>query len=109
MRPHRYEQLPDIDLQPMDPVRGIPLDRQAASMRQLRAAHNRIADSFRERDLLMQAWALSHSLSRHDMAVATGLVKSRVDQIIRDLTLADTALKQKEAEETGRRATPNAR
>jgi hypothetical protein len=32
----------------------------------------------------MTAWALSNSLSRQDMAVATGLVKSRVDQIIRE-------------------------
>ena len=32
----------------------------------------------------MTAWALSNSLSRQDMAVATGLAKSRVDQIIRE-------------------------
>jgi hypothetical protein len=39
---------------------------------------------YRERDGLMTAWALSNSLSRQDMSVATGLVKSRVDQIIRE-------------------------
>jgi hypothetical protein len=53
-------------------------------MRRLRAPHNRAALGYRERDDLMTAWSLSNSLSRHDMAVATGLVKSRVDQIIRE-------------------------
>jgi hypothetical protein len=36
----------------------------------------------------MAAWALSNSLSREDMAIATGLAKSRVDQIIRESYLA---------------------
>lgn len=36
----------------------------------------------------MTAWALSNSLSRDDMAIATGLAKSRVDQIIRENYLA---------------------
>ena len=44
-----------------------------------------IPNSTIHRDRQMQAWALSNSLSRHDMAVAVGLVKSRIDQIIRDL------------------------
>jgi RHS repeat-associated protein len=53
-------------------------------MRELRAAQNKAAAGFRERDDLMTAWALSNSLSRQDMALATGLAKSRVDQIIRE-------------------------
>ena len=36
----------------------------------------------------MTAWALSNSLSREDMATATGLAKSRVDQIVRENYLA---------------------
>jgi hypothetical protein len=84
MRPPRHQLLPEVDLQPAHPLRDLPLDSQAEGMRQLRAAHNRAAMGYRERDGLMTAWALSNSLSRQDMAVATGLVKSRVDQIIRE-------------------------
>jgi hypothetical protein len=40
------------------------------------------------------------------MAIATGLVKSRVDQIIRDLSLADNARKAREAVERVRRHAP---
>ncbi len=32
----------------------------------------------------MTAWVLSKSLSRGDMAIATGLAESRVDQIVRE-------------------------
>ena len=53
-------------------------------MRRLRAMHNDIPLGYQRRDGQMTAWALSRSLSRADMAVATGLAKSRVDQIIRD-------------------------
>jgi hypothetical protein len=84
MRPHRHQLLPKTDLQPTNPIRDVPLDIQAESMRRLRAAHNQAALGYRERDGLMTAWALSNSLSRQDMAVATGLAKSRVDQIIRE-------------------------
>src|ERR1700682_3178511 len=84
MRPHRHQVLPDEDLRPTIPIRDVPLDSQAESMRQLRAAHNQAALGYRERDGLMTAWTLSNSLSRHDMAVATGLAKSRFDQIIRE-------------------------
>ena len=42
----RYEVLPDEDLQPQHPVPGVPLERQAEAMRELRAMHNEIlADS----------------------------------------------------------------
>ena len=75
-------------------------------MRKLRAMHNEIPNSTIHRDRQMQAWALSNSLSRHDMAVAVGLVKSRVDQIIRDLTLLDQARKAREAYERLRRHMP---
>ncbi len=75
-------------------------------MRKLRAMHNEIPNSTIHRDRQMQAWALSNSLSRQDMAVAVGLVKSRVDQIIRDLTLLDQARKAREAYERLRRHMP---
>ena len=49
-------------------------------MRELRQAQNLIADGHAVRDGLMHAWALTNTLSRRDMALATGLAKSRVDQ-----------------------------
>lgn len=104
--PPRYEVLPEGDLQPTNPVHGVPIAVQAESMRKLRAMHNEIPNSTINRDRQMQAWALSNSLSRHDMAVAVGLVKSRVDQIIRDLTLLDQARNAQEAYERLRRHMP---
>ena len=104
--PPRYEVLPDEDLQPANPVHGVAIELQAESMRKLRAMHNEIPNSTIQRDRQMQAWALSNSLSRQDMAVAVGLVKSRVDQIIRDLTLLDQARKAREAYERLRRICP---
>src|SRR4051794_33079783 len=81
---HRYERLPDDVLAPTRPIRDVPIDVQAGHMRELRGAQNQIADGHAVRDGLMHAWALSSTLSRHDMAVATGLAKSRVDQLIRE-------------------------
>ncbi|HEX7298908.1 MAG TPA: hypothetical protein VF257_07855 [Solirubrobacteraceae bacterium] len=107
MRPHRYALLPDEDLQPTDPVPHVPVKRQAEAMRELRSMHNQIPNGYLKRDRQMQAWALSNSVSRRDIAVATGLVKSRVDQIIRDLTLADDARKAREAVERVRRHLPD--
>ncbi len=57
-------------------------------MRALRAMHNEIPLGYHKRDGQMTAWTLSNSLSREDMARATGLAKSRVDQIIRENYLA---------------------
>ncbi len=75
-------------------------------MRELRAMHNDIPHGFIRRDRQMQAWALSNSLSRQDMAIAVAMHKSRVDQIIRDLTLADRAVKAQRALEQIRRHMP---
>jgi DNA-binding PucR family transcriptional regulator len=75
-------------------------------MRKLRTMHNKIPNSTIHRDRQMQAWALSNSLSRNDMAVAVGLVKSRIDQIIRDLTLLDQARNAQEAYERLRQHMP---
>jgi hypothetical protein len=104
--PPRYAVLPKEDLQPTNPVHGVPIEVQAESMRKLRAMHNEIPNSTIQRDRQMQAWALSNSLSRQDMAVAVGLVKSRVDQIIRDLTLLDQARNAREAYDRLRRHMP---
>jgi hypothetical protein len=103
----RYEVLPDEDLEPKHPVLGVPLDRQAEAMRELRAMHNEIPNGFIRRDRQMQAWALSNSLSRQDMAIAVSMHKSRVDQIIRELTLADRAIKARRALEQMRRHMPD--
>lgn len=57
-------------------------------MRALRAIHNEIPLGYQKRDGQMTAWALTNSVSREDMAIATGLAKSRVDQIVRENYLA---------------------
>jgi hypothetical protein len=77
--------MPDDDLQPTRPVPHVSIEVQAASMR---AMHNEIPLGYQKRDGQMTAWALSDSLSREDMAIATGLAKSRVDQIVRENYLA---------------------
>lgn len=86
---HRYSHLPEEPLAPSRPVPGAPIAVQVEHMRELREAQNQIADAHAIRDGLMHAWALSNTLSRHDMAVATGLAKSRVDQLIREATERD--------------------
>lgn len=88
MRHHRHDLLPDDDLRPTRPVPHVPIEVQAESMRALRAMHNEIPLGYQRRDGQMTAWALSNSLSRDDMAIATGLAKSRVDQIVRESYLA---------------------
>lgn len=100
---HRHEQLPDEPPVPTNPVPGVSLETQVEHMRELRAATNDIATGFRLRDQLMQAWALSNTLSRKDMAVAAGLAKSRVDQLIREITERDMALKRAGAAERAAR------
>lgn len=95
MRLHRHQLLPDVALQPHDPVPSVSVESQEAKMRELRAAHNKAALGYRERDGLMTAWALSNTVSRRDMARATGLAKSRVDQIIRETHLAERELRQR--------------
>jgi hypothetical protein len=82
-RPHRYTQLPDVPLAPTKPIPDVPIEVQSANMRELRRLHNDIAQGWWLRDDRMASFASSNTVSREDMAVATGLVKSRVDQIIR--------------------------
>jgi hypothetical protein len=84
MRHHRHDLLPDEQLQPTHPVPHVPIEVQAASMRTLRTIHNEIPLGYQKRDGQMTAWATSNRLSREDMAIATGLAKSRVDQIVRE-------------------------
>jgi hypothetical protein len=83
-RPHRHECL-DGDLEPTSTPAGVDRERQIESMRELRELSNDIAHAYFARDDRMLALALSGSLSRKDMARATGLNKSRVDQIIREM------------------------
>lgn len=106
--PPRYEVLPldDPALWPEQPVLGVDHDVQAQSMRLLRQLHNEIPNGYINRDRKMQAWALSNSLSRHDMARAIGVHKTRVDQIVRELTLLDQERKAKEIIERLRRHMP---
>jgi len=96
--PPRYDVLPldDPALWPEQPVPGVDQGVQAESMRNLRGLHNEIPNGYIKRDRQMQAWALSNSLSRHDMARAIGVHKTRVDQIVRELTLLDQERKARE-------------
>lgn len=84
-RAHRHDRLPEDNLWPTDTRPDMDPADQAAHMRELRAAQNGIADGYSNRDELLLAWATSNALSRSDMAVATGLAESRVNQIIREL------------------------
>lgn len=93
MRGPQDEQLPEDDLRPTQPVPGVSVESQAEKMRELRAAQNRGARGYRERDDLMAAWALSNTLSRSDMAIAIGKVPSRVNQIIRATTSREAEIR----------------
>ena len=53
-------------------------------MAELRELQNAISHGYQSRDDRMVALTLSNTVSRADMAIATGLAKSRVDQIIRE-------------------------
>jgi hypothetical protein len=105
-RPHRHAVLGAEDLEPTFTTRSHDYEGQLASMRELHELSNGIAYAYRRRDELMQALALSNSLSREDMARATGLAKSRVDQIIRELTDEDQRRRNAEALERARRHMP---
>lgn len=105
-RPHRYAVLIDDDLRPTFTTAAHDYGRQVQSMRELRELSNGIAASHYKRDRRMQALANSASLSRQDMATAAGLHKSRVDQIIRELTDLDERRRQAEASERIQRHMP---
>ena|SRR5690349_24820807 len=105
-RAHRYQHLPEGDLTPTHPIPGVPRAVQQAHMRELRAAQNGIANGHAVRDGLMLAWSLSNTLSRHDMALATGLAKSRVDQLIREAAEREIVRRNAEAAERVRRHMP---
>ena len=77
-------------------------------MLELRLAQNQIPAGHVLRDGLMQAWSLSNTLSRHDMAVATGLAKSRVDQLIREAAECDIARRNEAGREQIARHMPPA-
>ena len=103
---HRYNALPDEDLTPTRPIRDVPIAVQRDHMRELRESQNQIVNAHAIRDSLMLAWALSNTLSRHDMALATGLAKSRVDQLIREAAERDITRRNAEAAERVRRHMP---
>jgi hypothetical protein len=91
----------DDDLQPTAPVEGVPIEVQANSMRLLRRMRVAPEHPHELPDQLV-AWANSNSLSRPDMAVATGFDLDQVHQIIRetaerDRILTAGALKQQAA------------
>ena len=74
--------LPDEELYPTHTPAGVDPDLQADALRQLRRLHNAGLQAEFDRNDLMVANALSHSLSRPDMARAIGVSRSRVDQIL---------------------------
>lgn len=96
MRRPQDEILPEDELRPNQPIPGVSLESQAEKMRELRAAQNRGAQGYRERDDFMVAWALSNTLSRADMAVAIGRAPSRVNQIIRTTAQREAEIRTRE-------------
>jgi hypothetical protein len=76
-------------------------------MKELRALSSQISAAYRARDDLLHALALSEGLSRRDMATATGLNKSRVDQIIKEMAEEDQGRKNVAAAERVRRHLPS--
>ena len=74
--------LPDEDLRPTYTPLGVDPESQAESLCELRElANGGRAYEWRRNDRVV-ALALSHSLSRTDMARAIGVSRSRVDQLI---------------------------
>jgi hypothetical protein len=86
------------DLQPTNPMAGVPLYRQAARMRELHAT----AD-LATRDDLLYRLDNAGSLSRADMALATGLLEAEVGRIIRHRWEHDAELRHRRAEERSTR------
>jgi hypothetical protein len=101
VRGPQNELLPEGDLRPTQPVPNVSVESQVEKMGELRAAQNRGARGYRERDDLMVAWALSNTLSRADMAVAIGKVPSRINQIIRATASREAEIKSRELHARG--------
>lgn len=106
-KPHRYRDLPTAQLHPTKPVPGVPVNVQVEHMRELRELQNQISVGYLSRDDRMVALVLSNTLSRADMAVATGLAKSRVDQIIRETAARDEDRRAQAARERTSRHLPS--
>lgn len=104
-KPHRHDEVTgDLELTWTTPAH-LP-ERQAEFMVELRNLSNQIPTAYRARDELLHALAASESLSRRDMAAATGLNKSRVDQIILEMATADRERKNAAAASRTRRHIP---
>ena len=103
---HRHQAPPDEELLPTYSPPGHNYERQVECMKELRKLGTQISSAYRARDELLHALALSGSLSRHDMATATGLNKSRVDQIIREMAEEDRRQKNLAGGERTRRHLP---
>jgi len=91
----------DAVLEPARTPPGIERERQTEAMRQLCGLANSIASAYLARDDRIFALVLGGSLSRADIARATGLNKTRVDQIIRDMSERYTALRADGTENAG--------
>jgi hypothetical protein len=92
----------DGPLTPTSPVPGVSIEVQAEHMRELRRT-----ESHARRVALMHAWALSNSLSRDDMAIATNLTTSDVSLLIHESAQRDIARKGALAAEHIRRHMPS--
>src|SRR6266852_3993347 len=105
-RAHRHAMLDD-ELLPTWTTRSHDFARQVEYMREIRELTNEVAGAYRRRDELLLALAVSHSLSRQDMARAAGLHKTRVDQIIREMADERQHQKNLAAKEMVRRHMPD--
>jgi hypothetical protein len=97
-----------IDLQPVAPVSGVPIETQAESMRLLRRMRCEPAHPHELVDQ-MAAWANSNSLSREDMAVATGYYVEEVSRLIRETVERDRANQSRALLAAAARHMPHAR
>jgi hypothetical protein len=82
-RPARDRRLPDDEaLRATHVALGTTQEIATKQMIRLRALHNAVADAYTARDEFIYERAVNRDLSRPDMAMACGVNKSRIDQII---------------------------
>jgi hypothetical protein len=81
------------------------MESQRDKIAELRALAAKGPAAKQERDDLMVAWATSNTLSREDMAAATGLSRAEVDEVIRSTVERDQANTQRALHERAARHT----
>ena len=94
------------DLEPTFTPPGVDRERQRETLQQLYDLEMASRSARDERDELILANALSHSLSRGDMGRAVGLSRSRIDQLIAQRSAALGEARTRALRERARRHLP---